>query len=89
MVSLASMDPKELSKLSDEDILARFIASAEQSRRVHIDDVALVAHESDPLKTSVNCFKCGKKGHLSRDCRSKNVKTNGDNNFKMSKKFKK
>ena len=75
MVSLASMDPVDLIKLSDEDILARFVASAEQNRRVKSDEVALVAHSSGRT-----CFKCGKSGHIASECFSESNKRKPFNN---------
>ena len=79
MVSLASLNPSELTTLSDETILSRFIASAEQHKGLKngSSGLALYAAESTPSTSTSTCgppptcYTCRKVGHLSRDCRKK------------------
>jgi hypothetical protein len=92
MVSLASLNPTELAALTDEMILARFIASAEQNRGLKGSNanLALYAGSSDPTSgnpkmSNMKCYNCNKYGHVSRDCpdppkdntRGRPVKFNG------------
>jgi hypothetical protein len=68
MVSLAAMDPNELMNLTEEDVLARFIASAEQNKRVRPnDDVALLATSANQSSRR-KCYNCGRMGHFSVNC---------------------
>jgi hypothetical protein len=88
MVSLASLEAAEFTALTDEEIFARFLASAEQNKRIKsVDDVALITTSNESSKSFMKCHRCGRTGHLANACRSKrSADANGDDSSKRVKK---
>ena len=83
---IAGIDTTSLKDSSK--LIARIL---EQYRRIKSanDDTALVAKNSGKFgnkrNPNIKCFKCGKKGHISTECRSKEKKDSSDGKDNKSK----
>lgn len=100
MVSLASLSPDELRALSAQDIISRFLSSAEHAKGLKGSsqkDLALYTSASDVPRAPVKrdkangtvCFNCGKAGHISPRCPEPRVKRSAASENESSKRFKK
>ena len=99
MVSLASLSPEELRALSSQNILSRFLSSAEHAKGLrgpNPRDLALYTSAAESPRAPVKrgsapgaCFNCNKFGHIAAVCPDKKLRQSGDGSDKGTKRFKK
>jgi hypothetical protein len=95
IVALASLSPDELREISPQDILQRFLSSAEHAKGLrgqNQKDLALYSNANEVPRADANgtvCYNCGKLGHISPRCPNAKKKRPAAGDHVVTKKFKK